>query len=129
MTKKKVSVSKNKRNEGKTAVTAEEVIGALREARGYISKAGSLLGVTPQTVYNYRKRWRSVEEAWQTIREERHDFVENALHKQIAEGNITAIIFYLKTQARERGYVEQIDHAGKIDSDITIKFAWSDEDE
>lgn len=121
-------MTKNKRNEGKTAVTADEVIAALQESRGYISKAGSILGVTPQTVYNYRKRWRSVEEAWQTIREERHDFVENALHKQIAEGNITAIIFYLKTQARQRGYIERTDHDGKIDSEITIKFAWGEDE-
>lgn len=126
MTKNGVSISKsNSRNEGKTAATPAEVIDALREARGYIAKAANILGVTVPTVYNYRKRWKSVDAAWAEIREERHDFVENALHKQIADGNITAIIFYLKTQARHRGYIERTDHAGKIDSEITIKFEWS----
>lgn len=122
-------ISKNPRNEGKTAVTAAEVIDALRHANGYISKAANLLGVTPQTIYNYRKRWVSVDDAWQTIREERHDFVENALHKQIVEGNITGIIYYLNTQCRERGYGQRIDHAGKIDSDVTIKFVWANDDD
>lgn len=94
-----------------------------------MSKAASLLGVTVQTVYNYRKRWASVEAAWQALREERNDFVESSLQKLIAEGNATAIIFYLKTQARDRGYGEKVEHAGKIDGDRTIRFEWGDVDE
>lgn len=94
-----------------------------------MSKAASLLGVTVQTVYNYRKRWASVEAAWQALREERNDFVESSLQKLIAEGNATAIIFYLKTQARDRGYGEKVEHGGKIDGDLTIRFEWGDVDE
>jgi predicted transcriptional regulator len=100
----------------KNQYTAKQVIAALESADGYVSKAASLLGCTPQTVYNYRDRYATVAEAWHSIRERRHDFVENALHKLIKEGNVTAIIFYLKTQAKERGYVErqEIDHGGKL---------------
>lgn len=117
------------RNAGNTIATPAAVIAALRESQGYMSKAASLLGVTVQTVYNYRKRWASVEAAWQALREERNDFVESSLQKLIAEGNVTAIIFYLKTQARDRGYGEKVEHAGKIDSDLTIRFEWGDVDE
>lgn len=117
------------RNAGNTIATPAAVIAALRESQGYMSKAASLLGVTVQTVYNYRKRWASVEAAWQALREERNDFVESSLQKLIAEGNATAIIFYLKTQARDRGYGEKVEHAGKIDSDLTIRFEWGDVDE
>lgn len=88
--------------------TATQIIAALQEGKGYVSKAASILGCTPMTVYNYRDRFLTVAEAWQSIRESRHDFVENALHKQIDEGNVTAIIFYLKTQAQQRGYIEKI---------------------
>lgn len=117
------------RNAGNTIATPAAVIAALRESQGYMSKAASLLGVTVQTVYNYRKRWASVEAAWQALREERNDFVESSLQKLIAEGNATAIIFYLKTQARDRGYGEKVEHAGKIDGDLTIRFEWGDVDE
>lgn len=119
---------KNSRNLGKTRVTAEQVIEALRAQRGYVHATAAALGVMPQTVYGYRKRWPRVAETWDAIREERHDKAESKLQKLIDEDNLQAIIFYLKTQARERGYVEHVDHAGKIDSEITIKFAWGEDE-
>ena len=96
----------------KNGYTAQQVIDALEEGRGYVSKAASLLGCTPQTVYNYRDKFVSVAEAWAAIREARHDFVENKLHEAINSGNVTAIIFYLKTQCKPRGYVERQELTG-----------------
>ena len=105
----------------KNGYTAAQVIKALEDADGYVSKAASLLRCSPRTVYNYRDKFATVAEAWEAIREKRHDFVENALHKQIKEGNTTAIIFYLNTQAKSRGYVErqEIDHGGKVGVTVT----------
>ena len=97
---------------GKAQFTAEEIIDALKQADGYISKTMSLLGCSAQTVYNYRDRMPTVAQAWKDIREKRHDFVENALHKAIKDGNVTAMIFYLKTQAKDRGYVERQEITG-----------------
>lgn len=109
----------------KKAYTAQQVIDALVEADGYVSKAASILRCTAQTVYNYRDRYATVAEAWEDIREKRHDFVENALHRQIKDGNITAIIFYLKTQAKDRGYVERREVTGAEGAAIAL--TWGDE--
>jgi len=91
----------------KKRYTANEVIDALQEAKGYVSKAAGILQCDPRTVYNYRDEYKSVAEAWDAIREARHDSVESALAGRIAAGDTTAIIFYLKTQCKQRGYVER----------------------
>lgn len=108
----------------KNAYTTQQVIDALQDAKGYVSKTASLLHCTPQTVYNYAERYPTVRQAWDDIREERHDFVENALAKRINEGSDTAIIFYLKTQCKARGYIErsQIEHSGPEGGDIPITY-------
>ena len=97
---------------GKKTYTAEQIIGALNQADGYVSKAASILGGAVQTLYNYRERYPTVKAAWDDIKEKRHDFVENSLHKAIKDGNVTAMIFYLKTQAKSRGYVERQEITG-----------------
>jgi hypothetical protein len=91
----------------KKRYTAQQVIDALEEAKGYVSVAASHLRCDPQTVYNYANEFPSVQRAWDAIREERHDSVESALAGRIKAGDTTAIIFYLKTQAKQRGYVER----------------------
>lgn len=103
----------------KDAYTVEEVISAIEEGKGYVSKVASILGCSVGTVYNYASRYEAVKAAWGDVREARHDFVENALHKRISEGSDTAIIFYLKTQAKERGYVERSEV--KTDGELIIK--------
>jgi predicted secreted protein len=87
--------------------TAQQVIDALHEAKGYVSKTASLLRCDPSTVYEYAKAYATVQKAWDAIREARHDSVESALAGRIAAGDTTAIIFYLKTQCKQRGYVER----------------------
>ncbi len=102
--------------------SAQRVIDAISEADGYVSKIASILGCSVQTVYNYRDKYPTVATAWRDVKEKRHDFVENALHKRIKAGSDTAIIFYLKTQAKERGYVERQEVQHTVEQDVINLF-------
>ena len=87
--------------------TANEVIEAIKEARGFVTVAASKLGCSRTSMYVYLKRFATAQTAIEDEREKRHDFVESKLMKAIDNDNITAMIFYLKTQCKDRGYVER----------------------
>jgi len=95
--------------------TVEQVISAIQEVRGengsrtygVATVVAKRLGCHPNTIRNYARRHTEIETALRNEREIGKDFAESALFKQIAKGNITAIIFYLKTQAKDRGYIER----------------------
>jgi predicted transcriptional regulator len=86
---------------------AQQVIDAITEAKGFVSDAASILGCSRTTVHDYINKYSTVADALDDVREQRHDRVENKLLDAIDQGNIAAIIFYLKTQCKDRGYVER----------------------
>lgn len=104
------------------ALTAQRMIDAIHDARGFVTKAASLCGVSRTTFYNHLSKHPTVQEALEDEREVRHDFVENKLMSAIDDGNVTAMIFYLKTQCKDRGYVEryQQELSGKDGEALTI---------
>ena len=89
------------------ALTAAKMRDAIKEARGFITKAADLCGVSRTTFYKYLNKYETVKEALEDERESRHDYVETKLMQAIEGNNIAAIIFYLKTQCKARGYVER----------------------
>ena len=102
-------------------VTAEQMIEAIREARGYVTKAADILGISRTSFYTYLKRYSTAQQALDDVRVRRHEFVENKLMQAIDEGNLTAIIFYLKTQGKHLGYVERQEYAGPDGNEIIFR--------
>jgi len=92
--------------------TAEEVAAAVYEARGLASIAAKRLGCTAATVRNYAERYATVREAITQAREDLKDFAESKLLSRMNEDDLTAIIFFLKCQAKDRGYVERNEVTG-----------------
>jgi hypothetical protein len=103
-------------------LTPEIIIDALRKARGWVSEASNIAGCSYSTFYNYRDKYPEVAEAWQQIYDERHDYVEAKAMDLIDQGNVPTTIFYLKTQAKHRGWQENM----AIDGDFggKIEFVW-----
>jgi len=110
--------SKQKHNDKFTIV---QVVAALEAAGGIKSIAAKKLGCDPTTVHGYAKRYWEVEEAVARISDEKLDFAEAKLLKHIEDGNLTAIIFFLKTQGKNRGWVERVESTGRDGKPIEMK--------
>ena len=101
--------------------SAQQMADAIREARGFVTVAAEKLGCHRATVQRYINDYATVQDALTDAREKRHDFVENKLMTAIQDGNITAIIFYLKT-CKDRGYIERTEHTGEAGGAIRIEY-------
>jgi hypothetical protein len=112
----------------KQRYTANQVATAIREARGFLSIAAQRLGCDYSTVWRYSQRYESVQKAIDENREKMKDIAEAKLFEQIQASNMTAIIFYLKCLAKDRGYVERQEVTGAggkpIEHNINLSEAW-----
>ena len=100
---------------------AEEVVAALTKARGIQSAAAKFLGCSRGTVKRYMDKYPTIRKAAADAREDMLDYTETKLFQQISEGNMTAIIWYLKTQGKQRGYIEHIRDDLPLDIRFDIK--------
>lgn len=98
---------------GKQKYTAETVAEAIKRAKGFVNTAARGLGCSRRTVYRYLDRYPSIREALIEAREAMLDISEIKLLEQIQAGNITAILFFLKTQGKDRGYTERHEVSGE----------------
>lgn len=80
-------------------------------SRGSFAGAARRLGCTRQTVQNYCQREPELYVTCVQARETMLDDAEDALKTLVADGDLGAICFYLKTQGKARGYVERAEQA------------------
>lgn len=92
--------------------TPEQVIAALKAKHGMVAFAARALGCTSKTLYNMMNRHPEIAENLVDIRAQMLDLAESALFKQIGLGSLPAITFYLRTQGKDRGYVERTQFSG-----------------
>lgn len=92
-----------------TKYTELRVSKALIAAQGLISTAAKNMGCNRNTVYECIKRY-NLEDVVHDAREAAIDHVESLLMKAMNGGDVHAMIFFLKTQGKSRGYVERSEH-------------------
>lgn len=105
----------------------KKLLEGLLRFRGIITSACEYANLDRQTFYNYKRDDEAFATACDDINEASIDFVEGKLFEKIngwqnaqltKEGytvydqppSDTAIIFYLKTKGRKRGYIEKQEH-------------------
>lgn len=91
-------------------ISQTRVIQVLKACNGHQFRAAKKLGITAATIINYRKEFPLIEEAYRTAKGLIGDMAESKLMAAIKKGEAWAICFYLKTQCRDRGYIERADY-------------------
>ncbi len=103
--------------------TAARIIKAIQESSGLLTLAAKKADVGYRTILRYVAEFPTVKEAAQEAHERMVDFTESKLYEKIKLGDTACMIFYLKTQAKHRGYVERQEVTGEggkaIKLDIT----------
>jgi predicted transcriptional regulator len=88
-------------------LTIDQIAKVLKKNAGLVTPTAKALNVSYQAIQQRIKKSHKLQKIQEDIREDIADLAENALFQNIKDKNMTAIIFYLKTQARHRGYVER----------------------
>jgi hypothetical protein len=103
---KKESIFKDK-----TDTKKKKVIEALQFHKGIVKNACKDADIHRSTFYSWCDQDDDFAREVKSVKEDSIDFVESKMMKRIEEGSDTMIIFFLKTQAKKRGYVERQEFA------------------
>ena len=82
------------------------ILEALAKCNGNVSEMCRQINMSRTHFYRLYNSDPELVEACKAVKEMMKDNVEGVLYQMSMEKNIAAVIFYLKTQARDRGYIE-----------------------
>ena len=108
--------------------TISEVQALIPECNGNIAAIARRLRVSRAYIYKRINEAPALRGAIEDAREAMLDNVESALYKQVLEGNTTAMIFWLKTQGKKRGYVERSEITGADGQVIKVMLKGREDD-
>lgn len=91
----------------------ERFLIAYEQAMAIVSTACRAVGISRGTFYYWMREDTEFAERIREVDEGQIDAVEGALLSRIQECDTTAIIFYLKTKGKARGYSERLELTGK----------------
>ena len=88
------------------------LVECLKKHLGIVTNACEEVGIARKTFYEWYREDADFRAEVDDLKEVSLDFAESKLLESIDSGSDTAIIFYLKTKGKARGYVErqEVDH-------------------
>ena len=94
--------------------SSEQVEKAIRDSGGYVTTAAEMLDCSPTTIRKYLKESKQLREVLFETRERMLDVAESELMKLMTSDKndkvkVTALIFYLKCQGKDRGWIDRAD--------------------
>jgi hypothetical protein len=109
-------------------LTNKQIIAAFKNTGGIVSKVAMKLNVTRQAIYARMMKSEELRDAQISARETAIDMAEDKLMANISKGDNTAIIFYLKTQGKRRGYIEkqEVEQSGSLSVNSAPKIVFNE---
>jgi hypothetical protein len=101
-------------------ITAAEIGPLITETNGNVAAIARRFGCARSTIQSRIDKSPGLKALLEDARQGMVDIAESALYKRIYEGDITAIIFFLKTRGKDRGYVERQEFTGKDGGDFGL---------
>jgi len=90
-----------------TDTQKKAMIHAMEKSLGIVTTACRNVGIARDTHYRWMRDDDSYRASIESIEGMTLDLAESKLHEEILQGNTAAIIFFLKTKGKKRGYVEK----------------------
>jgi hypothetical protein len=90
-----------------TDLKKKAMIEAMEKSLGIVTSATKIAGIDRATHYRWMQEDEEYKESIESVNNIALDFAESQLHQKIKEKDTTAIIFYLKTKGKSRGYIEK----------------------
>lgn len=88
------------------------VAATLSELQGNIAGTAKRFNVTRTAVQNLVRKRPALQKVVIDAREGMKDNAESSLYRAVLRGESWAVCFYLKTQAKDRGYIERVEQTG-----------------
>lgn len=97
----------------RVAQEKEDLLRALANTSGIVASACKAANISRMTYYRWYNEDPDFREKADDVKELQKDFAESLILKKMKEGDTTMLIFYAKTQMKDRGYTERKEITGK----------------
>ena len=95
-------------------IPIEKIIQIYEKKGCNITATCTALGIARKTFYEWREKKKKLAEGLEAAEEAIIDFAESKLVEHINNDDVQALIFFLRTKGKKRGYVE------KSETDVNI---------
>ena len=120
--------SSQKKQQNRTILSKKKMLEAMEKTFGIVTTAAKVAGIARTQHYKWIEEDPLYKKAIEDLDCDNTviDFAESKLHKKINDGDTTALIFFLKTRAKRRGYVERMEHTGADGNQIQLQIVVND---
>ena len=97
-------------------IPTEKIVQIYEKKGCNITATCEALGIARKTFYEWREKRKRLAEALDAVDESILDFAESKLVEHIQNDDVQALMFFLRTKGKKRGYVEKYENEVSINA-------------